>query len=180
MPYKSKRGVTKTRFSSRVHMPYTQLGMNTGRRDPISGLPVRVRCATCHRLIQPKKSNEHATHLEAFHRGIKLVHGDQTCGSCHQPPRFERFHLSSGRTVAYGRVMELCGQCHSSQKRDFERGIHGGMTGYWDLDRGPRDRNHCLDCHNPHRPAIPAVVPAPRARYRRLAGDNVALEGEKH
>lgn len=171
---------SKKRFSARVHLPYEHLGMTTGKRDPVSGLPVRVGCATCHRLIEPKKKNEEATQLQGFHRGIKIVHGDQTCRTCHHAPHFDRFRLSSGRTLNYSEVMQLCGQCHSSQKRDYDRGIHGGMTGHWDLDRGPRDRNHCIDCHNPHRPAIPKLIPAPRARYRRLADDGAKLEGEKH
>jgi len=130
---------------------------------------VRVRCASCHATLKPRQANAMATRLERFHRGVVLDHGgESTCRTCHNPPRFESFRLGSGRVVPYAEVIDLCGQCHSRQRKDYEHGIHGGMRGYWDLDRGGRDRNHCLDCHDPHHPAIPEVLPAPRARYRFL------------
>jgi nitrate reductase cytochrome c-type subunit len=53
----------------------------------------------------------------------------------------------------------LCAQCHGPQARDFQHGAHGGMTGYWDLSKGPRRRNSCIDCHDPHAPKYPAVMP---------------------
>jgi hypothetical protein len=74
--------------------------------------------------------------------------------------------LQDGRVVDYTDVMRLCAQCHGLQARDYERGLHGGMTGHWDLDSGPRLRNHCLHCHDAHRPAIPQVKPAPLPRPR--------------
>ncbi len=33
------------------------------------------------------------------------------------------------------------------------------MTGYWDLTQGPRSRNHCLACHDPHAPKYQPVMP---------------------
>ena len=63
--------------------------------------------------------------------------------------------------------MRLCAQCHGPQFRDYGKGAHGGMEGHWDLSRGGRTRNHCVDCHDPHVPAIRQVQPAGRARDRR-------------
>ncbi len=154
-------------YKETVNLPYDHLGMNTGKRD-VRGKPVRVRCATCHRLLKPEPENKLAKSLKSFHTGVKVKHGDLTCGTCHNPPLFETFRLGSGAAVSYGKVMSLCGQCHGRQRKDYRRGIHGGMAGHWDLNAGPRDRNHCLDCHNPHRPAHDRVVPAPRPRYRFL------------
>jgi hypothetical protein len=103
-----------------------------------------------------------------FHAGIQIVHGKQTCKSCHRPPRFEGFQLADGKPVSYQDVTLLCAQCHSRQSRDYQQGAHGGMTGYWDLDAGVRDRNHCIDCHNAHSPTFPRMLPAPHARDRFL------------
>ena len=33
------------------------------------------------------------------------------------------------------------------------------MTGHWDLTKGPRKRNHCTTCHDPHAPAFPKMLP---------------------
>jgi hypothetical protein len=72
-------------------------------------------------------------------------------------------------------VMDLCGQCHGPQARDYAHGAHGGMTGYWDLSRGPRERNNCIDCHDPHAPAFPKVRPvfAPKDRFPPHQGKDV-------
>ena len=58
--------------------------------------------------------------------------------------------------------MTLCAQCHGPQFRDYQHGAHGGMTGYWDLTKGGRMRNNCIDCHDPHAPKYPTVTPGPR------------------
>jgi formate-dependent nitrite reductase cytochrome c552 subunit len=63
-------------------------------------------------------------------------------------------------------AMQLCAQCHGPQFRDYTHGSHGGMQGHWDLSRGPRLRNHCVDCHDPHtpqfQPSNPVLPPADR------------------
>lgn len=155
------------KYKVKINLPHSFLGLNTGKRDA-RGEPVRVPCATCHRLLKPNPQNRLSSKLEAFHRGVKLQHGKLTCATCHNPPRYDSFRLGSGASLPYGQVMELCGQCHSRQHKDYQLGIHGGMAGHWDLDSGGRDRNHCLDCHNPHRPAHDRLIPAPRPRYRFL------------
>lgn len=156
------------RFGEQIHLAAEGPGMITGRRD-LKGRHLRVGCPTCHQqMVPPAPGGAEAPAPREFHRGVVLAHGGQTCRTCHQAPRFDTFRLSSGERLPYHRVMELCGQCHSGQYRDYQNGVHGGMAGHWDLDTGPRDRNHCLDCHNPHRPAIPRQRPAPRPRYRFL------------
>jgi hypothetical protein len=68
--------------------------------------------------------------------------------------------------LPFSAVTQLCGQCHGPQKRDYDHGAHGGMTGYWDRSLGPRKRNPCTACHSPHSPAYPQVWPAPGPRDR--------------
>jgi hypothetical protein len=70
--------------------------------------------------------------------------------------------------VEFADVMKLCAQCHGPQFRDYQHGAHGGMNGYWDLSRGGRSRNNCIDCHDPHAPAYVGAIPAPRPRDRFL------------
>lgn len=156
------------KYGENIHSLGEFPGLTTARKD-INGKPQRIRCSTCHRLIPAQGDNAKAKAPKDFHLGIKLAHGKvNTCRTCHAAPGFETFRLSSGKTLPYAQVMELCGQCHSGQLSDYKKGMHGGMAGHWDLNKGPRDRNHCVDCHDPHRPAIPQVRPAPRPRYRFL------------
>ena len=69
-------------------------------------------------------------------------------------------------TLPTTEALELCAQCHGLQWTDFQHGAHGGMRGAWDLNAGPRERNHCVDCHDPHRPAFGQYRPMPPPRDR--------------
>lgn len=153
------------RFAVTIHRPALIPGVTTARRD-VRGKPSRIPCITCHRRVSVKPEQAGVERGTRFHAGIRLAHGGLTCRSCHQLPDLEGFALADGRPVAYPAAMRLCGQCHAQRLNEYERGVHGGMNGYWDLSRGPRTRNHCLDCHNAHAPAIPRMTPAPRHRPR--------------
>lgn len=50
------------------------------------------------------------------------------------------------------------------------------MRGHWDQSRGPRSRNHCVSCHDPHGPAFGSFQPMPPPRDRFLP----IGEGEAH
>lgn len=132
-------------------------------------------CATCHSLREPDRANRRPADLQSFHTGMHLAHGQLTCFSCHNPDDYETLRLADQTVVAYVDVMTLCSQCHGPQARDYERGAHGGMTGYWDLSRGPRRRNGCTDCHDPHAPNFPRMIPTfkPRDRFLTPAGSKV-------
>ena len=43
------------------------------------------------------------------------------------------------------------------------------MNGYWDLGRGPRIRNTCVNCHDAHVPTYQGALPMPPPRDRFLA-----------
>jgi len=154
-----------------MHQPYSSLGMNTDQRD-INGRPVRIACTVCHGQMAAKSPAQRALGPANFHQGVKIFHAGQACEACHNPPRYDTFRLAHGQAVEYGNVVQLCAQCHGRQWRDYRHGAHGGMTGYWDETAGPRDRNHCLDCHNPHQPTLPRMMPAPRPNYRFLGPKN--------
>lgn len=155
-------------FPEEVALPYADLGMTTDRVD-VNGKPARVACRTCHdKLIRPSPKNTMATKLGTFHLGVELRHGDLTCQGCHNPPAFQDYRLAGGQAVTYANVLQLCNQCHGQRVRDYHAGLHGGMSGYWDRTRGPRLRNHCLHCHDAHRPAVLPMQPAPLPRSRTI------------
>lgn len=140
-----------------IHQPSTLGVVDTPLRD-VHGVPVGVACATCHgpdadgAVLADARGNP-----EAMHGSVELVHGTLTCGSCHDPDDRRFLRLADGQRLELEEAMDLCGQCHGVQLRDYRHGSHGGMTGHWDLRRGDRSRNHCLDCHGAHDPAYPQL-----------------------
>lgn len=143
--------------------------VQTGLTDH-AGRPATVACGTCHAVRQPNPANRASTDLDQFHQGLQIAHGGNTCLSCHNPGDYDSLKLADGRKVAFPDAIELCSQCHGPQRRDYDQGAHGGMNGHWDLKRGGRVRNTCIDCHDPHVPKFQAMHPMPPPRDRFQAG----------
>lgn len=156
------------RHPTEVHLPTTLGVLDTPVQD-VHGTPVGVACATCH---GPTAAGSWAARPgEAFHTGVSLTHGGLACDACHDPEDRSRLRLADGTSVEFAATIRLCAQCHGPKFTTWEHGAHGGMNGYWDTRRGPRLRNHCVDCHAPHNPQIPPVTPLPRAQDRGLGGE---------
>jgi hypothetical protein len=132
----------------------------------IRGEPIFASCVSCHATTTPNPEIRRGDQLVQFHQGLHFGHGDLSCLGCHNPADYDSLRLADGTSVSFADTMNLCAQCHGRQARDYERGLHGGMTGYWDMTRGPRTRHHCVHCHDPHAPAFPLVQPVfpPRDR----------------
>lgn len=149
--------------------------MPTVQTDVIthSGATAEVACATCHttRTPAPTRNTED---LDEFHQGLVMKHGDLSCLSCHNSDNYDTLKLADGTEVGFENVMQLCAQCHGPQSRDYHNGSHGGMNGYWDLSRGPRQRNACTVCHDAHAPAYPQLMPVFPPK------DIILPEGDSH
>ena len=144
-----------------VHRPASLAGLQ-GTVETPQGRPVEVACATCHAVLSPPPAlPDDANHLGGPHAGLRFDHGGNACRACHDPARFDRLHLATGESIPMADALRLCTQCHGTQHRDWRHGAHGGMNGHWDLTRGPRLRNHCVDCHDPHAPRFPSFRPLP-------------------
>ena len=143
-----------------IREPKPPAGVKTGQLDS-HGHPVSLTCRNCHDVQPVNKTNSAAEHLDQFHQGLAFNHGKLACVSCHNAQDgYTTLHLADGSAVKYEATMKLCAQCHGTQFRDYQHGAHGGMTGHWDLSKGPRQRNHCVDCHDPHAPQFPMMQPA--------------------
>lgn len=155
-------------FETFIRKPAGPPSVKTGLVDP-HGQPVSVACNTCHTTRPPNTELRIGGPLVTFHQGLQGNHGNLTCTSCHNSNEgYQTLRLADGRSLPFTEVMQLCAQCHGPQYRDYSHGAHGGMTGYWDLTQGPRQRNNCIDCHDPHFPKYPSVRPAqgPRDRFQ--------------
>lgn len=144
------------------------LGALDVSEDAKSAGRARIPCATCHEDGGSPALASRDGHPLGFHFDIILAHGPLKCSSCHDKAHPNTLRLSSGDALPLTDYMQLCAQCHGPQYRDYEHGSHGGMKGYWDLQRGPRERNSCLACHGAHSPAYPLVLPAPPPNDRFL------------
>jgi len=168
---------TEERFAVEYNRPEGPPRLDTGALDEM-GKPITVSCTVCHTTKEPNFARNTSEDLDLFHQGLVFNHADLTCLSCHNADNYDSLRLVDGRSLAYPDVMNLCAQCHGQQYRDYEMGAHGGMTGYWDLSKGPQHRNNCIECHDPHFPAFQGMIPAPGPRDRFLSSLNDALRGE--
>lgn len=155
-------------FPVDIHIPAKLTSVQASQG---SDEPTRILCVTCHSLRPGAKLPESTAGLREFHAGLALRHGTLTCASCHAPDSpAERLRLADGREIQFVEAITICSQCHGTQRRSYDHGTHGGMTGYWDLSRGPRERNMCVDCHDPHSPRFVGGMPVHRPRDRFLGG----------
>ena len=158
-PAASSPAPVRPRHPVSIRQPIDPPRVDTGKVDP-QGRSITVSCGSCHATSTPRTDTRNAADLDEFHQGLQYQHGNLTCLSCHDAGNYDRLRLADGRGVPFPEAMSLCAQCHGPQFRDYSHGSHGGMTGFWDLTRGPRQRNHCVDCHDPHAPQFPVVMPA--------------------
>lgn len=158
-----------------INTPNGPDGVETGEFD-FRGNKVVLECSACHEIRKPNAANATTQDLNEFHRGLSVSHGKLMCIACHNADDgYETLHLADGRSVEYADTVALCAQCHGPQFRDYQNGSHGGMTGYWDRTQGSRQRNHCVDCHDPHAPQYPMVLPAagPNDRFQPVDKDTI-------
>jgi formate-dependent nitrite reductase cytochrome c552 subunit len=142
-----------------IHHPSGPPRIATNQLDAL-GHPVTLSCASCHGNRASNLATSKGQDLKEFHQSLNFAHGSLKCVSCHQPSDYNSLRLADGESLAFSDVQSLCAQCHTPQARDYEHGAHGGMNGHWDLTRGARQRKGCIDCHDPHAPAFPNMVPA--------------------
>jgi hypothetical protein len=147
----------------------------TNQVDSLQG-PVTVSCASCHANRESNSKTSKGSDLKEFHQSLNFKHGSLKCVSCHQQSDYNSLRLADGQSIPFTEVQSLCAQCHTPQARDYEHGAHGGMNGYWDLTRGGRQRKGCIDCHDPHSPAFPNMVPTFKSRDRFLDPADVSHE----
>jgi formate-dependent nitrite reductase cytochrome c552 subunit len=164
-PSASESSPAKT-FPVTIRRPAGPPTVDTGIVDA-SGNAVTVSCATCHATREPNFDNKTVADLNEFHNDLPFSHGTISCLSCHNSEDYSALKLADGSRVEFTDVMTLCAQCHGPQMRDYQHGTHGGMNGHWDLTRGPRTKNNCIDCHNPHSPQFPKMQPTfkPKDRF---------------
>ena len=125
-------------------------------------------CYTCHEKGKPPPLHYDAEGkiiVAQEHPDIVMGHGthgrNNNCYNCHNETNLTLLQPRDGREVTISDSQMLCGSCHGPTYRDWENGVHGRTSGYWDRTKGDIDRKKCVNCHNPHSPKFPGRQPAP-------------------
>lgn len=119
----------------------------------------KLSCNDCHDLFDSRTATQAQL---AQHTEIVLQHGmNDRCLNCHAHADRERLELHDGTLVGLDEAPILCAKCHGPTWRDWQKGIHGRTSGYWDTTRGEATKLGCTECHDPHSPAFPGIAPAP-------------------
>jgi hypothetical protein len=125
-------------------------------------------CYVCHEKNAPpplRFDEHHRLVIPEEHETIRMNHGshdrNNLCYNCHNEANLLTFTTRDGRELGFADSSHLCGSCHGPTYRDWEAGVHGRISGHWDRRAGPFHRLDCVNCHDPHSPAIPSRRPAP-------------------
>ena len=118
------------------------------------GKPPQLRFDTNQNLIVPKEHSDVVMHHGSHER-------NNNCFNCHNETNLELLQTRDKRELKLSDSTPLCGSCHGPTYRDWEAGVHGRTSGYWDRSLGDCDRKNCVNCHNPHLPKFPGRPPAP-------------------
>jgi formate-dependent nitrite reductase cytochrome c552 subunit len=135
--------------------------------------PSDYDCYVCHERNKPLKLNLDTNGdviVPSEHKDIVMGHGDHkrnnNCFNCHDENHLDQLQTRDGRTLKLTELSplstpQLCGSCHGPTYRDWEAGVHGRTSGYWNRQMGAIARLSCVSCHNPHSPKFPGREPAP-------------------
>lgn len=125
-------------------------------------------CYACHDKAKPPqvKLDEHNNVvLPEEHKDLTLAHGrnkrNDHCYNCHDSANLDQLLTRDGRRLKLTESIHLCASCHGPTYRDWEAGIHGRTSGYWNRQLGEATKQECASCHDPHSPAFPSRPPAP-------------------
>lgn len=113
-----------------------------------------------------------------------LVHGGGNlwCLECHDSEDRDKLVRLNGELLTFNESHLLCGECHGSKLRDWDLGIHGSTTGFWDMARDDGEttvRKVCVECHLPHNPAFASMMPL-AGPVTRVDGPGAKHEEKEH
>jgi hypothetical protein len=117
------------------------------------------RCQECHvDFRDPIKS-----HLPlGAHRDMPFNHGiNLRCFNCHNIANSETYVNHDGSQIPADTPVMLCRKCHGPTYRDWVAGTHGRVNGAWDPTNSLYKKTECNQCHNPHEPRFPLLIPRP-------------------
>ena len=117
-------------------------------------------CSNCHNQALEKMQANRPEGIRKAHWDIELVHAGKNimeCKTCHANDNMNQLASFTGKMISFDESYKLCGQCHSTQQKDWQGGAHGKQLNGW---APPRVATTCTSCHNPHKPGFSSRFPA--------------------
>ncbi|UNY97636.1 cytochrome C [Zhouia spongiae] len=117
-------------------------------------------CTECHTKPLDQMHGVDLNDGQKAHWDVKLIHAQENtmnCVTCHDGKNTNALKSITGAGIDFNKSYQLCSQCHSKQFEDWKGGAHGKRIGGW---APPRVSMTCVNCHNPHQPAIQPKWPA--------------------
>lgn len=127
-------------------------------------------CSSCHDRPIDQLVNK-GTHKNS-HWDISLQHAPSetmNCFTCHDRDNLDQLISITSQPISFSNSYNLCGQCHSTQKKEWLGGGHGKRIGGW---APPRTSMTCVNCHNPHSPSFEKRWPARLNKTKILQQEN--------
>jgi hypothetical protein len=125
-------------------------------------------CYACHEKTKPpviRYDKDGKIVIPVEHKDIVMGHGshdrNNNCFNCHNETKLDTLQTRDHQEVSITNSPALCGSCHGPTYRDWEGGVHGRTSGYWNTSMGEMKREVCTACHDPHHPKFPGRKPAP-------------------
>ncbi|MEE9368849.1 MAG: hypothetical protein V3V05_08290 [Pontiella sp.] len=117
----------------------------------------RKNCARCHKPeLEPYRAESLPPGKDA-HWDISIHHaGDMDCFSCHKKEDPNQLVSVIDKNATLETSYLHCGSCHKDQFKSWLGGAHGKRLTGWN---GVRIIRNCSECHNPHAPERPKVIP---------------------
>jgi len=156
--YAHQNDFLDTTFLQKVHAEVPEVSdfFTEKRKTGLTSFP----CANCHNQSMATLQVNQKPDTKKAHWGIELVHANaaaMNCETCHSYQSMNQLKSLTGQMIDLDESFKLCGQCHSTQYKDWQGGAHGKQLNGW---KPPRVATTCVSCHNPHQPAFPKRFPA--------------------
>lgn len=171
----------------KLELPTDDNGLVALPPDHADLIYARRNCAACHdenEEVEIEWDDDGNVILPDAHKDLVLRHGrhgrNNACFNCHVNDKLNELQTRDGERLQLTESTRLCGSCHGPTYRDWEAGIHGRTTGYWNKEMGEASRKECTSCHDPHAPIFPTLKPAPKphALHAKREGEHADQEQE--
>lgn len=149
---------------------------SAAEQDRLDGDTSMYSCYSCHEPgLEPEvivdadgivQYEEHTWDFELRHGANRR---NEYCYTCHNQNNLEELVTPQGHVLSIFDSNPLCGGCHGTTYRDWESGLHGRVSGFWNAEAGPAKKEDCASCHNAHSPAFPSIPPWPAPQPLRPA-----------
>lgn len=163
--------------NGRVVLPKEHQDLIYGRRN----------CLACHdesEEVEIKWDDDGNVILPEYHKDLRMHHGrhdrNNSCFNCHVQDKLNELQTREGVRLQLTESTRLCASCHGPTYSDWEAGIHGRTSGYWNRDLGEALRKECTSCHDPHAPMFPSLKPAPKPHAIHAHAEEPSDHGQEH